>query len=194
MLPYMRLKSTGFTMVELIVVIVLLGVLSATALPKFMDFSGSAKKSTLKTVKGAIEEAVISHHAEAILAGRASAHTDVYRTDEGVQLWSGGWVYSGDWENGVIALDEVPEIMEAAGLAMEDWLALHQRPGLYADQPSHLYLGFPVEGVSNSVSHYNKNIDVSSITNTECYIRYTTYWPGANATLKPVIDLVDSGC
>jgi MSHA pilin protein MshA len=49
--------SKGFTLIELVVVIVILGILSATALPKFIDLSGDAKGAALEGVAGAIESA-----------------------------------------------------------------------------------------------------------------------------------------
>ena len=36
-------KQNGFTLIELVVVIVILGILAATALPKFVDLSGEAE-------------------------------------------------------------------------------------------------------------------------------------------------------
>jgi MSHA pilin protein MshA len=50
----MKRDQHGFTMIELIVVIVILGILAATALPKFVDLSGEAKASALKGVAGAV--------------------------------------------------------------------------------------------------------------------------------------------
>ncbi len=49
----MRTRNQGFTMIELIVVIVILGILAATALPKFIDLNSDAKAAALKGVVGA---------------------------------------------------------------------------------------------------------------------------------------------
>lgn len=50
-------KQSGFTLIELIMVIVILGILAATALPKFVNLSSEAKVSALKGVAGAINSA-----------------------------------------------------------------------------------------------------------------------------------------
>lgn len=70
-------QQRGFTLIELIIVIVILGILAVTAAPKFIDIQGDATTSTLQGVKAALQGGSQLVYAKSAIAGyQKNANSD----------------------------------------------------------------------------------------------------------------------
>jgi MSHA pilin protein MshA len=65
-------QQSGFTLIELVIVIVILGLLAATALPRFSNLTQSARVASLNGVAGSLRSAASIAHATQLVNGVAS--------------------------------------------------------------------------------------------------------------------------
>jgi MSHA pilin protein MshA len=81
-----RKNTQGFTLIELVVVIVILGILAATVAPKYVDLTAEAHTATLEAVKGSLEGASALVYSKSIVAGNQNDSSATITLNDGDDL------------------------------------------------------------------------------------------------------------
>lgn len=174
-------KQSGFTLIELVVVIALLSVLAAFALPRFANLQSSANIAVLEGIGGAILSAANIVHTKALVLGvqdQPSAMVDLDR--DGVD----------DVE---IRYGYPTASRAASGFSDPNNIFKAMDPGLSSDLAwgTDYAETFVVITTSNIQGRSGGQYAHDPVVNTNCYIKYDR---AASAGASPKISYVTTDC
>ena len=179
-------KQIGFSLIELIIVIVILGILSVVALPRFIDAASESKQSALAALAGSIESTAHLQHDIAILNKENGGFENGFVSEDGV-LFDQGFPVALDFDTPGGSFGSgngIPEILEAMRLGTNDWIFDTITSGTEDSQTTReLY-----------ITHrdvISEGATAQEIIATNCYVSYDSF---LNVQRDPVIKLETTGC
>ena len=161
-------RQAGFTLVELVTVILILGVLAAVALPRYSDLQGKAREAKVKAVTGSMKAAAAMVKATAMANSvSCGAASGTSASLEGLSI-ALNYCYPqalGGFGTGILGASNV--------VAADNWAV----DGTFA-------------GAATAAAVLQINL-IDAISPASCSVSYTS---AANATTPPVITAVVTGC
>jgi MSHA pilin protein MshA len=158
----------GFTLIELVVVIVILGILAATAAPKFIDLTSDAQKATIKGLRGAVESATSMVHAKALVSNKTENSTTTLSVNNiDINVYAG-------WPT-----NEVATWNNIADIGSDSFLTAATAS---SSNGSSEIVWYPFQ---------DSALGLSAVKTAACYVSYTE---STSSATRPIIVIVDTGC
>ncbi|MCG7584292.1 type II secretion system protein [Photobacterium sp. OFAV2-7] len=164
-------RQGGFTLIELVVVIVILGILAVTAAPKFMNFQDDARIASLQGLKGGIDGGASIVYGKAALTGQDSK-TGV--TVEGIAT-----------EYGYPAASTTGIQLAVTGLDSADWVMAFGTEGTAPNTTNH--------GAFTLTGKKPDTVDYDNIIATKCFVKYSEA-TGSSADKAAKTTIVTTDC
>ncbi len=162
-------KSKGFTLIELVVVIVILGILSAVALPKFVNFTSEAIITSSESLRGSIDTAAQLTYLKAIINNQhEEAASTIEINGETIDIVYG---YPAGTTNGIVKLMAIDFDDFANGDTSGEW---HSRAST----------------IPGAWVYWHGSFDENA-GSLRCYVRYRQ---STAENTKPIIDFENREC
>lgn len=180
-----RKNNQGFTLIELIIVIVILGILAVTAAPKFLNLSGDAREGVLNGLAGSMKSTASIYNSRALTADGGLENGFI---SEDI-LFDQGYPVALDFDAPGHSLNGqgpelTPEILEAMELDLSDWTFNYITGDTEDSQTTRgLYI--------TSRSVIADGATAAQIIATNCYVSYESF---VSVQRAPAVKVFATGC
>ena len=162
-------RQGGFTLIELVVVIVILGILAVTAAPRFLNLQGDAREASLEGLRGAVAGAMGIAYGRAAIQGIEAkdyaAYVDASNTGTVIDSITHKYGYPTAASNTAANLGGIVQTLDLSN----DFVVLHSSSGTVTDLS-------------------NTTIDIGLKGFTDKCVRYTA---ATSATIPAKAELID---
>ena len=158
-------QQSGFTLIELVAVIVLLGILAVTALPRFVNLQGDAREATLQGVKASLQGGAVQIYSKQLIGGNETGASTITIGTDTIDTINGYPAANSDdgTNDGVMS-------------------AISVDAGVFATN------------AANGVSSIRIGYDVSDTATSRCYLTYNDSAGDGAAPIVTIDGTSTSGC
>ncbi|MCL1058962.1 type II secretion system GspH family protein [Shewanella gelidimarina] len=161
--------KSGFTLIEMVVVIIILGILAVIAAPKFLNFRTDAKIAALEGVAGAMSSGLALVHSKAAIEGQDSETGSIVHTGVSIPLYNGYPAVDGNDSFDKLN-EQVQSWLEIDSVSLTKILADNNAAPFFIDKSTannQIYIFFSEDLPDKKVSFYCYILYQNKTTNTE---------------------------
>jgi len=113
------MKMKGFTLIELIIVIIILGILAVVAAPKFIDLQNDANKAKLDGMKSALASGILLVNSKARIQNKTNGSDILNVNGVSIELHSGYPI--GSWKKALRYVLDLDNVGSTPDICDIDW-------------------------------------------------------------------------